>query len=218
MTEAEWDACADPEVMLASLRGQVNSRKMRLFACACCRRIWSRLSDERSRKAVEAAERYADGLIAHVDLGRAWTAASEAIQGPLVSYSGQSVAARAAKHAADPNRFSLVESVSTAARAGVYSQNNWLAERAAQAILLRDLLCNPFRPVAFDPSCLAWNDSTVGKMAREFYADLRFGDLPILADALEEAGCTDSAILSHCRERGEHVRGCWVVDLLLGKA
>ena len=68
-----------------------------------------------------------------------------------------------------------------------------------------------------DPSWLAWNDGAIRKIAQTIYDARAFDRLPLLADALEDAGCTDAAILSHCREPGEHVRGCWVVDLLLGK-
>lgn len=63
-----------------------------------------------------------------------------------------------------------------------------------------------------------WNDATVRKLARTIYETRRFQDMPILADALEEAGCTDADILHHCRQPGEHVGGCWVVDRLLGKS
>jgi hypothetical protein len=91
-------------------------------------------------------------------------------------------------------------------------------EVAAQVALLRDLFGNPFRPASIDPSWLTWNGGTVPRMAKAIYNDRRFGDLPILADALEEAGCTDAGILTHCRSEGPHVRGCWVVDLILGKS
>ena len=84
--------------------------------------------------------------------------------------------------------------------------------------ILRCIFGNPFKPVTAPPSWLAWNGGTVLNMAKVIYAERRFNDLPILADALEEAGCTDEAVLEHCRSGGEHVRGCWVVDLLLGKA
>ena len=76
----------------------------------------------------------------------------------------------------------------------------------------------PFRPVALDPALLAWNDGTIPKMAQVIYDDRAFDRLPLLADALEDAGCADADMLGHCRTPGEHVRGCWVVDLLLGKS
>ncbi len=75
-----------------------------------------------------------------------------------------------------------------------------------------------FRPTALSPSCMAWNDGAVRKMAQLIYDDRAFDRLPLLADALEDAGCTDADILDHCRGGAEHVRGCWVVDLLLGKS
>ncbi len=83
--------------------------------------------------------------------------------------------------------------------------------------MLRDIFGNPFRPVALDSSLLAWNDGTVRKMALVTYDERAFDRLPLLADALEDAGCSEAEILAHCRGPGPHVRGCWVVDLLLGK-
>ncbi len=90
-------------------------------------------------------------------------------------------------------------------------------ETIAQAALLRDIFVNPFRSVAVDPSWLAWNNATVVRVAQGVYEGRAFDRLPVLADAIEDAGCTNPDILDHCREPGEHVRGCWVVDLLLGK-
>ena len=94
-------------------------------------------------------------------------------------------------------------------------------EARNQRELLLDVFGSPFRPPRVEAAWLAWNGGTVAKLARVIYRERRFADLPILADALEEAGCEDTTILSHCRggaERGpaEHVRGCWVVDALLG--
>jgi hypothetical protein len=83
--------------------------------------------------------------------------------------------------------------------------------------LLRDVFGNPFHPASIDPAILTWNHGTVPGIARHIYDERAFGDLPILADALEDAGCTDADILGHCRAGGEHVRGCWVVELILGK-
>jgi len=90
-------------------------------------------------------------------------------------------------------------------------------ELSAQSDLLRDIIGNPFRPVTINPDWVAWNDGMVRKIAQPIYDERAFDRLPILADALEEAGCDNADILNHCRQTGEHVRGCWVVDLLLGK-
>jgi hypothetical protein len=92
------------------------------------------------------------------------------------------------------------------------------AEGATQTALLREVFGNPFREVTINPSWLAWNDATVSKIAHAIYEERAFDRLPILADALEDAGCDDADILAHCRSGGPHVRGCWVVDLLLGKS
>ena len=91
------------------------------------------------------------------------------------------------------------------------------AEATAQTELIRDIVGNPFRPVRLKPEWLAWNDETAPKIAQAIYEERAFDRLPILADALEDAGCDNADLLAHCREPGEHVRGCWVIDLLLGK-
>jgi hypothetical protein len=88
---------------------------------------------------------------------------------------------------------------------------------ADRAHLLRDLFGNPFRRVTVEERWLTWSDGAVTHLARSAYDEGSLQALPILGDALEEAGCTDADILNHCRQPGEHVRGCWVLDLLLGK-
>jgi hypothetical protein len=99
----------------------------------------------------------------------------------------------------------------------VYDVHGDPAEELVQARLGRDVFGNPFRPVTIDPAWSSWGGGNVVGLARMIYERRAFADLPILADALEEAGCTDPDILSHCRSAGEHVRGCWVIDLVLGK-
>jgi hypothetical protein len=83
--------------------------------------------------------------------------------------------------------------------------------------ILQDILGNPFRPVTTKPAWLIWNDGTVVKIAQAIYDERAFNRMPILADALEDAGCDNDDIITHCRIEGPHVKGCWVVDLLLGK-
>jgi hypothetical protein len=87
-------------------------------------------------------------------------------------------------------------------------------EQKVQAALLRDIFGNPFRPVTFSPQ---WLTPTVVAIAREMYDSRDFSAMPILADALQDAGCDSDDILNHCRGEGPHVRACWVVDLVLGK-
>jgi hypothetical protein len=91
------------------------------------------------------------------------------------------------------------------------------AERDAQADLVRDIFGNPFRFPRFDPAWLTCNDACAVKLAKGIYEERAFDRLPILADALEDAGCTDPDFLGHCRSAGRHVRGCWVIDRLLDK-
>ena len=90
-------------------------------------------------------------------------------------------------------------------------------EEAVQIKILRDIIGNPFRPVALDRALLTWQGRTIPQLAQGFYNERAFDRLPVLADALEEAGCDNADILAHCRGPGPHVRGCWLVDLLLGK-
>jgi hypothetical protein len=80
--------------------------------------------------------------------------------------------------------------------------------------LVRDIFGNPFRPVTLDP---AWQTGNVRALAQAIYDDRAFERMPILGDALEDAGCDNADVLSHCRQPGEHARGCWVVDLVLAK-
>jgi len=205
--------------MLEHLGSAASDRKLRLFMTACCRRIWHLLKDESSREAVEVSERYADGLAAEKQL----IAARSAILPDRRFFSdpgGLQLRTRGDRRragfdaviwAADANpRVAASESVRLAAHAS----GDWWVEYRAQVALLREVFGNPFRPVPFE---LAWRTAATEAIAQTIYDERRFDDLPILADALEEAGCTDTDILAHCRLPGEHVRGCWVIDLVLGK-
>jgi hypothetical protein len=224
MTEAEWNACTDPRKMLDALRdsGQLSERKARLFAVAVCRRIWPLLTDERARKAVEVAERFADGLAQEKELA----AAVSAVEG---AHAGTTLAENAIWHAVRSALSLDVESAAyQAAFAACCADKGRPAERrfgpllaamsaeqAAQCGLLRDILGRPFRPRP--PLEPAWLTPTVASIARHVYAEQDFAALPVLADALEDAGCTNPEVLSHGRGPGPHARGCWLIDLLLGR-
>jgi hypothetical protein len=207
--------------MLLYFHRQLGGRRVRLFACLCCRRIWPLLSNPASRAAVEAGERYAEGAADDRELDAAWRAACAAAVEAADDdrpRDPHSLSARAAMHAADFDLWGDVYEMAAWEYAANAAGKDVAAERATQAALLRCVVGNPFLPdPARDPAWLAWNCDTVAKLAAAIYDGRRFADLPILADALEDAGCSNTAILAHCRSAGEHVRGCWVLDLLMGR-
>lgn len=96
--------------------------------------------------------------------------------------------------------------------------SNKKAEQAAQAQLFHDIFARTNQPLSLDPDWLQYREGVVHKLAQSIYNDRAFERLPILGDALEEAGCNNPDLLAHCKDPGPHVRGCWLVDLLLGKA
>jgi hypothetical protein len=231
MTEAEWLTCEDTSAMLASAQegGLASERKRRLFAVACCRRVWHLMSDARSRAAVDMAERFADGRAGLIDLVRARVPAVTAAERVArnAGWAAYNAATnRATDESIDKACMAAVESQARCARraarsAGANEAAAWeaarVAEMRAQADLLRELFGPlPFRNVPLSPSWLHWNDGTVVRLARSIYEGRRFGELGILADALEEAGCAEPDLLAHCRAGGEHIAGCWAVDLVLG--
>jgi hypothetical protein len=172
---------------------------------------------------VEAAEWYADGGLGAEDLWAAFAALDRAppearrVAVPrefgeegarAISECLASAVGRKAQPAKPRARARALGPVGAAAAA---------AERGAHCVLLRDVLGNPFRTVSVSPAWLTWEGGTVRQLARAIYDERAFDRLLVLADALEEAGCDNADLLSHCRGPGEHVRGCWVIDLLLGR-
>ena len=223
MTESEWlvstDVLSLRSLFLAGglFESKGSGRKFRLFVCACCRHIWHLLNDERSRAAVDVAERYADGLATKEELLAAHRKAERAFRGMASGrIAGNSSAAGATVAVSAEVLFlSDIDDWFRLAAGAV----DWeeCPECAAHCAMLRDVFGNPFRPVAIEHVWLAWNDGTIPKIAQAIYDDRAFDRLPVLAEALEEAGCHDPDILAHCRQPGEHVRGCWALDAILGK-
>jgi hypothetical protein len=312
VTESEWLACAEPARMLEWLTGTPGSgpsrspgllappsppsdRKLRLFACACARQAWHLLTDPRSRRAVEVAERYADGEATAAERQDAVGGGMDVIDElhhdlPRPPRTPKEAAAMLTYNAGMRTASNLAtRTLQRATQAGVTP--------ALQAALLRDVFGNPWRPVELQRVnghlCeLVGRDETPEKpprgvvrstlvrerwrhvswltpaalgVARRAY-DLRdWAALPVLADALEEAGCEDADILHHLRDEvicpgcswgsvtewygggggwcaycdrsgpdlswvpaarllprhahlhGPHVRGCWCLDVILGR-
>ena len=214
MTESAWPACRDSIQMLRELRPR-RGRKLELFITACCRRHWSELP-ARIRRQVELLEACAEGQVSSNRIDDEWLEFESWCAGLYETSNG----------AGQGRWLAVAEIVSAGWNHDFESyepdypsevQHGRRQERERQADLVRDIFGNPFRPVAVDPAWLAWNGGTVPAIAHRVYAERAFHDLPILADALEDAGCTNADLLSHCRGGGEHVRGCWAVDLLLGR-
>ena len=213
MTEAEWNACDDPRPMLEFLRDRASERKLRLFGVACVRRVWPLLTHEESRRAVDIAEDHADGKATGEELAAAWSSAALAAD-YSVSMTGDASIAAAGACVPGGHRLARIVAITAALAALAVGAAE---ERRRQAALLRDLFRKPTDGAHCMPSRFAWSDGAIRKMALAIHEQRAFDRLQQLADVLEDAGCTDADILSHCRTPGEHVRGCWVVDLLLGK-
>ncbi len=223
MTEAEWLACADSKVLLAHVGDEAGDRKNRLLACAYCRSIGPRLAVQRCRKAVETGERFAADPSLETERARAEQLARQALseaprerRGSVQLLGREEVFRMMALTTVLP-RDEIKFIVSNPIRRWVPRTSAFYYSSFFGAVaprLVRDIFGNPFRPVAFAPE---WHTETAVTLARQMYESLDFSTMPILADALQDAGCDNSAILYHCRGSGPHVRGCWVVDLVLGK-
>jgi hypothetical protein len=209
-------------------RGLADARKCRLYACACARLLWDALAHKTHRRTVELAEDFADGLIPCAELAAARDVAVQFREQYETSYDqedicpGRVVFATAAADAA------------SAARDAWYHASNVFGHlpqvpvprslRGEVERLLREVFGNPFRPCAVDPAWLAHDGGAVAKLARAAYdeRDLPQGTLSrdrlaVLADALEDVGCAEGVLLSHLREPGRHVLGCWAVDQVLDR-
>jgi hypothetical protein len=227
MTEAKWLAGVEVKTLLEFVLDRSSERKRGLFAAACCRRVWRLLKDERSRAAVEVAERYVDDAASDGEKLDAEMGAEAADQA-LAAGGRDTATSRAALSAycvtcfgagwdqADPGwdfAYSTASSAADAARAD--------GTEANQLALLRCVFGNPFRPLTVSP---AWQTLQVVALAQATYEQpelpsgrLDATRLPILADALEEAGCDQADVLGHLRGPGPHAKGCWALDLVLGK-
>ena len=232
MTEAEWLRSEVPEPMIQLASERASARKLYLLAVG----LWDRFPDlswsADWRTAVRVAERYADGRATRQELGALWAvwvgkrpshpmpikefildmcldALTEPDPGNAVYLALRCVADMghilSGRWAANLDRV-------LGGRAPVYGRPEVVPEAVS---LIRCVVGNPFRPVVAAPS---WRTSTVLALARQMYKAREFSALPILADALQDAGCDNADVLDHCRGPGPHVRGCWVVDLVLGKA
>ena len=242
MTEPDSNLCTDPHAMLVFLHatGRLSGRKGRLFSVACCDRVCQHL-EEPSRRAVRVIERIAEGRASEQERAMAQVEATE-VSARLASASfgahdtpippeayaaaavlnltasteeeatwlpfGQFIAEQVAMHVVLAERAALSEAVAERLPYGEDESSRALSK------LLRDIIGNPFGLVTFEK---AWLTPEVVLLARAIYDGQAFERMGVLADTLQEVGCANADILGHCRGPGPHVRGCWLLDLVLGK-
>jgi hypothetical protein len=238
VTEAEWLVCENPLAQLGFVAAKTTGRKTRLFHCACCARVLDgtpphrRLfcgyypgSFQKLEHALGVVEQFAEGL-AQVDaIAEARRDAENSVYVPAsIDYGGETgldyeaaaVVAAAVEHPVPEDVivacWRATDSQSARTPGGDGSRH--IEEARWQAMVFRDIIGNPFRSITFSPD---WRTEAALDLAGHMYASRDFSPMPILADALQDAGCGDADILDHCCGPSPHWRGCWVVDLVLGK-
>jgi hypothetical protein len=225
LDEEGWRQSRQPLVLLAWLRSRTSvtktkdgRRRLRLFACACARRHWDRLAEHPSaavlRAGVLSAERFADDEIDRAAFEAEVAAAREAGRGISVTAAPAFIAGHSTLAAAFEGAWEV-------ARLGPMAGGDWngegfRAEQAAQCDLIREVFNNPFFPVE-PPACLPRKGGSIRALAETIDRERTFAESPVLADALQDAGCENGPLLDHLRSAGPHLRGCWALDLVRGK-
>lgn len=214
MTESEWLEATDPEPMVEFVREKTSDRKLRLLACACVSSLLplAKLVPDQLRTALGEVELYADGATTkaamkrvreRMEKARALTPSHRTTADDFVCYAVE-YSARDKGH---------LQAVGYSAR--LWGWGCSVYEPLPHASIVRDIFGNPFHPVTVYPS---WLTPDVLALATGIYAGRAFDRLPILADALQDAGVDSDELLSHLRSDGPHCKGCWALDLVLGKS
>ena len=226
MDDVSWEATNDLNEMLDAIQGKVSERKLRLFACACIRSLWVSIGQNMSPYTmVNDAESFAD--FSDQNQGRRMHSIRVAL------YHTMEVSRRYHDDAATLSRFRAEQSL--------FKKDAWEAAREVQraveiavvaaarpeeaqefdhiirqdmANLLRDIIGNPYFPIYFLPN---WQSTEAVALATTVYQGRTFDLLPQLGNIIENSGCSESTILNHCRSCGQHVRGCWIIDMVLNK-
>jgi hypothetical protein len=224
-SESAWFKSKTPISLFQTLKGKKMPRQRRLIAVEACLPWIAEMQDRKSRQAVEVADRFLNGVASADELEQAFLSAQKIAEKRIeechratenkaerwnawrLCYAAQLCATRSGS---DEAALEILKRTTRMRPEADEAENVKLCE------LIRDIVGNPFRPVPkLDPVWLSWNESVIGKLARSMYETRQFKDMPILGDALEEAGCDDEQVLTHCRSTAEHVRGCWVIDWVL---
>jgi hypothetical protein len=215
MTEIEWENGTDPTPMLQFVRGKASDRKLRLFAASAFGRLTALLPDPRQKRGIEALEQLAEGTFVWAERRCVTTEVRHAIPADEWTPGSPPPAIHSHYTALMLYREFCSSSIAVHAVHAADSLGDGVEERREQARLMRCIFGNPLRSKAVDSR---WLGPAVVSLARTIYEERAFDRLPILAEVLETAGCDDSELLAHCRSEGPHVRGCWVIDAMLGKS
>ena len=217
MTEEEWLECSDAQQLLSGVpQSQKTDRRIRLFRVACCNQFRRYLTIKEARDAVKIAEGFVEGLvtieqlrgayyggagrfITYIQNKKNWKSRRDNQLGERIEWAGYAI------DTCSPDAMDLYPNPDAEPR---------LFLKEVSPSVAREIFGNPFRPITPDTS---WLTPTVLALAQGIYNEKAFDRMPILADALQDASCNNEDILNHCRLPGHHVRGCWVVDLLLNK-
>jgi hypothetical protein len=225
MTAAEWDASTDPVQMLAAAGQQSTNRQLLLLSCGCARCVWNRLP-ESVRLAIPQFEQAADLYDPELHARALGDAVATAVGAGAVAGVARLMMMRpdSSSHLPIAQLLAVLRRLETqdlpdgAMAVGAFVASIALTQETAhsptQAAVVRCLVSNPLREWQFDPE---WRTSDVMALAAGAYSESAFDRLPILADALQDAGCTDDHLLDHLRSIEPHARGCWVLDQILGK-
>lgn len=231
MTEAAWLSCRTSRKLMEFLRGRLSERKLRLVGCACLRAAWPELALPEIRTAVEVAERIADGVATEAEAAEGFQKANFARN--MTTGTVRGIPKRYKKRVVWCTAWAVYELVvllddehshylhslhDCVSSALDHLSETWQKpafERRRQADVIRDIVGNPFSQTRFDP---AWRTTDVTLLATRIYDTREFGAMPILADALQDAGCTHDALLAHLRDpKQAHFCGCWALDLALAR-
>jgi hypothetical protein len=232
MTDDEWlRGLVTFEDVLREWPEYLSERKRRLFICSCLRLAWPVLADV-SRQAVEAAELFADGRISWRERDQAWNRCLE-----LRFLGADSLADRAALLAVAGDREihqadGIIRACAQIREALLYEGGRKVASGLlddadqativrgtykSQNVLFRDMFGGLGREHLMDPEWLQWEAGVLEELAGGIYDECRWLEMTVLGDALEDAGCTHDDMIDHCHQGGPHTRGCWVLDIILGK-
>jgi hypothetical protein len=215
MTEEEWLNADRAIPLLGAAKTLSTERKYRLFACAWARHLFPPDVHPDIRRGIEVAEQIADGTASQAAVARA-----RAFFGPVAyisDYMARGIFDEESMFLAGVVREALKPQAHRSrviAYFSDYEADRGLENQSYYVPQARDIFGNPFRPVDFAP----WRTDTAVALAHQMYEGREFSAMPILADALQDAECANEDVLNHCRDANQtHVRGCWVIDGVLGK-